>query len=286
MFVIAGVTGNTGGVVAKTLLDEGQKVRVIVRSADKAAAYKALGAEVFVGGLEEPLELARALSGASGLYWLVPPDLTHPAQIARGRRLTEVLVEALTRTPVPHVVLLSSLGANLAEGTGPIRSLHYAEGRLKTLPGTQLTALRAAYFMENIASGFHPAREQGILPALFSPTQKIEMVATRDIGLAAAHALREVPAEHRVIDVVGPETYSYAQAAELIGKRLGRTVAPLYVPREGVVPALTQAGLSADAAGLFLEMATAIDAKKLALEGRLVRGKVTLAERLGELLGQ
>ena len=93
MFVIAGVTGNTGGVVAKTLLDEGQKVRVIVRSADKAAAYKALGAEVFVGGLEEPLELARALSGASGLYWLVPPDLTHPAQIARGRRLTEVLVE-------------------------------------------------------------------------------------------------------------------------------------------------------------------------------------------------
>jgi len=49
MFVIAGVTGNTGGVVAKTLLDEGQKVRVIVRSADKAAAYKARGAEVFVG---------------------------------------------------------------------------------------------------------------------------------------------------------------------------------------------------------------------------------------------
>lgn len=286
MFVIAGVTGNTGQAAAQALLDQGQRVRVIVRSADKGAPWKARGADVFVGSLEDPLALSAALQGATGLYWLLPPDPTGPAQLARGRRLTEVLVEALTRAPVPHVVLLSSIGAQHAAGTGPIRSLHYAEERLKTLPGTRLTALRASYFQENLGSGFYPAREQGVLPALFSPTRKIEMVATHDIGLAVAVALREPPAAHRVINVAGPEPYSYAQAAEVLTKQLGKPVQVVHVPREAVVGALTQAGLSADMAGLYLEMAAAVDGDLLTFEaGPVVRGKITLTEQLTRMLG-
>ena len=40
MFVVLGATGHTGAVVAETLLARKQSVRVVVRSADKGAAWK------------------------------------------------------------------------------------------------------------------------------------------------------------------------------------------------------------------------------------------------------
>jgi len=40
MYAIAGVTGHTGKVIADTLLSQGRKVRVIVRSEEKGKGYK------------------------------------------------------------------------------------------------------------------------------------------------------------------------------------------------------------------------------------------------------
>jgi uncharacterized protein YbjT (DUF2867 family) len=287
MYVITGVTGNTGGVVARTLLDAGQKVRVVVRSPEKGAAWRAAGAEVAVASLEDPIALAQAFEGAVGAYLLIPPDATHPAVLARGRRITEVFVEALTRTPVPHVVLLSSIGAQLPDGTGPIRALAYAEPRLRSLPGVKLTALRAAYFMENFGSGLVPAKTQGVLPALFDPSRVIEMVSTVDIGRVAALALREPPATHQVIELAGPTPYSTDDAARALAARLGREVTPHRVPNAAIVATLTGFGMSTDVAELYREMCAALDQDALTFEGghRLVRGQVTLAERLGQLLG-
>ena len=74
MFVVAGVTGNTGAVVAAALLSENKPVRVIVRDAAKGAPWKAKGAEVAVAALDDPDALAAALSGAEGAYLLSPPD--------------------------------------------------------------------------------------------------------------------------------------------------------------------------------------------------------------------
>ena len=73
MFVIAGVTGNTGAVVADTLLPAKAPVRVIVRDAAKGAAWQAKGAEVAIADLADVPALTAALRGAQGAYLLVPP---------------------------------------------------------------------------------------------------------------------------------------------------------------------------------------------------------------------
>ncbi|HWL85044.1 MAG TPA: NmrA family NAD(P)-binding protein, partial [Polyangiaceae bacterium] len=70
MFVIAGVTGNTGSVVAETLLARGEMVRVIVREAAKGASFAARGAEVAVASLDDSAALSKALAGAKGAYLL------------------------------------------------------------------------------------------------------------------------------------------------------------------------------------------------------------------------
>src|SRR5262245_8902417 len=109
MFTIFGATGNTGSVVASDLLAKGRKVRVVVRSADKAAALAARGAEVAIGDVLDADSVARALDGAEGAYFLVPPDLSSSDLVGRGRRIVEGFLSALKRHPVKHAVLLSSV---------------------------------------------------------------------------------------------------------------------------------------------------------------------------------
>ena len=66
MFVVLGATGNTGSAVVETLLSKKQPVRVIVRSVDKGAGWKAKGADVAVASLDDVPALAKAFEGAKG----------------------------------------------------------------------------------------------------------------------------------------------------------------------------------------------------------------------------
>jgi uncharacterized protein YbjT (DUF2867 family) len=149
IFVVAGVSGNTGSVVAETLLAQGKAVRVIVRDAAKGAPWKARGAEVAVATLTDADALARAFAGADGVYVLAPPagfgaedpSAERPAQNA-------AITSALRKARPAHVVLLSSEGAQHPAGTGPIAALHVLEREIAAT-GVPATFLRAAYFMEN-----------------------------------------------------------------------------------------------------------------------------------------
>src|SRR5580693_1475416 len=149
MFVIAGVTGHVGSVVAEQLLARGQKVKVVVRDAAKGAAWSKKGAEVAVGEIGDAAFLTGALKGASGFFTLLPGDFAAPDFYAAQRRQADAITSAVKASGVPHVVILSSVGADLAEGNGPIKGLHYLENQLRAT-GTKLTAIRAGYFQENV----------------------------------------------------------------------------------------------------------------------------------------
>lgn len=287
MFVVAGVTGNTGSVVAESLLAHGKQVKVIVRDAKKGEAWRAKGAELAIGSVEDPQFLAGALTGAEGVYLLVPPSGSTMNHLARGRRIVEGYVEALSHAPVAHVAFLSSVAAHLSSGTGPILTVHYAEERLSSLKDTRVSFVRAAYFMENLGMLAGLAKAQGILPAMFDASKRIDMVATKDIGLTAARALLERPATNERIELSGPERCSFDDAAAIFGKLLGKPVATVPVPREGAVPALVGAGLSQNMAETYAEMNVAIDEDRIQFEGgsaRRLRGATTFADVLAKLV--
>src|SRR5688572_2453742 len=157
MFIVTGATGHTGSIVAETLLAAGKKVRVVVRNAGKAERLKALGAEVFVADLADQPALARAVRGAEGVFLLSPPDLAAKDFIAERERLTQAQVDTLAAERVPHVVLLSSIGAQLPSGTGPVVSLYHAEQQLRAA-GVPSTFVRAGYFLENWGEVAHPVK--------------------------------------------------------------------------------------------------------------------------------
>lgn len=282
MYVVAGVTGKVGSVVAGELRAQGKKVRVIVRDTAKGEPFAKHGAEVAVGSLSDAAFLAKALAGAEGAFLLSPPDFVVADFRAHQRQIADAGAQAVRAAGVPHVVLLSSIGADQPKGTGPIAGLYYYEGKLRET-GTKLTALRAGYFQENVAGSLGAAAAQGIYPN-FAPLEvAMPMIATKDIGAQAAKALLEPPAASSVLDLSGP-AYTPAQIADILGKKVGKTLQIITIPEQGWVAALTGAGLSPQFAELYAEMYSAFRKGLCVPRGdRMVVATTTLEETVAAL---
>jgi uncharacterized protein YbjT (DUF2867 family) len=286
MYAVAGVTGNTGSVVAEELIGRGKKVRVIVRSEEKGPAWKEKGAEVAIASVDDASALARALDGVEGAYLLLPPDPASQDLIARGRELGETYASAIRKSGLKHVVFLSSIGAHQEAGTGPIRALREIEQRLAPL-GINVTFLRPAYFMENWASSLAPAAESGALPSFVPADLSIPQVATRDIGKAAADALENPPQGVRIIELAGPAEYSPSEIATTVGDIIGKNVNAAVGPLDAVVPAFTSFGISKPMAELYREMYEGIISGRVSWDGagERKRGTTSPKDVLAKMIG-
>src|SRR5215208_5836146 len=137
MITVMGATGHTGRKIADALLSAGREVRALGRSESKLAELKHAGAEVLTGDAADAAFLAKAFRGADAVYTLLPTDRQLPDYLARQQREGEAIVNAIRESGVQYVVALSSLCAELSEGTGLISGLHAQEERLERLEGTQ-----------------------------------------------------------------------------------------------------------------------------------------------------
>ena len=285
MFVIAGVTGHVGGVAARELLAAKQPVKVIVRDQAKGKEWAARSAEVAVGTLDDREFLTSTLKGAKGFFTLLPPNYGAADFYADQRRTADAIAAAVKASGVPHVVILSSVGADLAEGNGPIKGLHYLENVLRPT-GTKLTSIRASYFQENLGNSVAPAKGQGIFPNFADkPDYPMPMIATKDIGKQVAHELLNPQPKSDNLDLLGP-MYTMRQAAETLGKALGKDLQIVNIPQPDWIPALVRAGLSQQMAEIMAEMYTGFATGKITPKGdRTVQGTTQLDETIKEIAG-
>ena len=267
MFVVAGLTGNTGAAVAATLLEHGQAVRGLVRDRSRAAVWASREVELVETDVNDPARLAEALRGADGAYLLVPPDLAEPDPVSAYRRTAESIRDAVIRAGLRRLVFLSSEAADKPFGTGPIVGLHEAETVLADVT-PRTTFLRASFFQENWRSVFDLARAQGILPTMLAdPVKKRPMVATADIGRVAAELLLEAdpPA---IVELGGPVAVSARDVAAAMGAIIGRDVTVVQPPREQWVGILTGAGVGKAYSTLIAEMYDGINSGHVAFVGQ------------------
>jgi uncharacterized protein YbjT (DUF2867 family) len=173
-FVVAGVTGRVGSVVAAELAARGQQVRGITRGTG--------GGDVAQGSLDDADFLTRTLTGADGFFALLPED-PFAADFHGGRRaMADAMASAVRASRVPHVVLLSAVAASLSDGNGPAKDLYYAERILRDA-ATKLSIVRASWFQENVGAVIGAANGAGIYPNLMgSADARFPTVATRDVG--------------------------------------------------------------------------------------------------------
>ena len=285
MFIVVGATGNTGASVAETLLGKKQPVRVVVRSTEKGAGWKAKGAEVVVASLDDVSALTKAFEGAKGIYVLVPPNYGAEAWLTDQRARMDRAAEAVQKSGAEHVVFLSSVGGHMAGGTGPIRAASYGEHALEAAV-KNITILRPSYFMENWAPVIGAAKAEGVLPTFIAPQAKIPMTSTKDIGRIGAEHLMAGGSGKQIVEMAGPAEYSPNEVASVLGRILGKTVTAQHAPLSAVVPTFRSFGFSDEAARLFEEMYTAFSKGSIGYEhpAKLVRGTVTLDEALRKMV--
>jgi uncharacterized protein YbjT (DUF2867 family) len=261
MYVIMGATGNTGAIVAKTLLGLGQKVRAIGRSSNRLESLAAEGAEPFVCDVTDSAALTQAFTGAKAVYAMIPPSMTSQDYRGDQDKVTNAIAEALGQTAVEYVVSLSSVGADKAEGTGPVGGLHHLEQTLNRIPDLNALHLRPAYFMENMLAQIGIIRNMNTTAGPLRPDLVMPMIATRDIGSAAAKALLALDfSGKQTRELLGQRDLSYAEATAIIGDALGKPeLKYLQLPDEQVRGAFLQMGMSANVADLILEMSSALN---------------------------
>jgi uncharacterized protein YbjT (DUF2867 family) len=271
MITVMGATGHVGGRIADLLLEAGEKVRALGRSAEKLAALAGRGATVLTGDAGDAGFLTKAFRDAVAAFTLLPPDLhaTDPRRQADAQG--EAIVTAIRESGLRHVVFLSSVGADLAEGTGPIAGLHAQEERLRRLTGVSVLILRPAYFFENFFDTLGLIKQQGINGGPIAADLPFPMIATRDIADVAARALRERDWRGVVVrELLGERDLTFAEATRIIGARIGKPDLPyVQFPYPDFTASLVQMGISPNVAGHYAEMARAInDGRVKSREGR------------------
>lgn len=270
MITVMGATGKTGGSAADRLLAAGKKVRAIGRSADRLRPLVKRGAEAAVGDVNDGSFLAGAFQGAEAVYVMVPPEYSQPDLRKYYNRVGETIEGALKRSGVRRVVFLSSLGAELSEGTGPILGLHDLEERFRKL-GIDLLILRPGYFYDNFYSSLGLIKHQGINGSAMAPDVPVAMTATQDIGAAAAEELASGRFKGTVVrELLGPRDYTMVEATRILGGKIGKPdLRYIQFPDADFAKALTQFGFSQGAAESFVEMSHAFNERKVrSQEGR------------------
>ena len=259
MYAIMGITGQVGGAAAKYLLDNGQRVRAIVRDKAKAAAWAARGADIAIAEWSDADALAAAFSGVDGVFVMLPANFAPSPDFAEPRALVQTLIAALRQTQPPKVVALSSIGAQHSRGLGLITQLHLLENALDTLPMPR-AHVRAAWFMENIRWDVALAQDEGRLASYLYPLDRaIPMVATDDVGRTIAWTLMETWHSRRVIEVEGPRRYSPLGMAQALAAVFEHDVEATAVPREQWAARFHSEGMPADRTGPRIAMLDGIN---------------------------
>ena len=231
MYAITGITGQVGGVVARSLLAQGGSVRAVVRDAAKGAKWAEQGCEVVLAAMDDVAALTRAFEGTQGVFILLPPVFDPTDGFPESRRVIAAVREALEAARPGKVVVLSTVGAQ-AEQTNLLSQLSLMEQALGTLP-MPVGFLRASWFIENAAWDIEPARTAGEIPSFLQPLdRRIPMVATADVGRVAAEMLMEDWQGRRTVELEGPFRVSPADIAASLAGLLGRDVKAHAVPRD------------------------------------------------------
>src|ERR1700692_26018 len=264
MYVILGASGNTGSIIASSLLSAGKRVRVVGRDAGRLKLFVDRGAEAFTADMSDAAALTKAFTGARAAYLMLPPAKTREEQ----ERDSDGIARAVKESGLRYAVHLSSYGAQVAKGAGPVSGLHSSEQKLNAISGLNVLHVRAAYFMENNLAAIGMIHHMGIFGNALLPDLKLPMIATRDVGNYAAQRLLNLDfSGKQTRELLGGRDLSMAGATAVIARGIGKPdLRYEQFPYDQVQQVLEQTGMPPKKAAVYIEMFKAINTGVLAAQ--------------------
>jgi uncharacterized protein YbjT (DUF2867 family) len=222
-FAIMGATGHIGHTLTELLLKKGHKIRALGRDVHKLQELKAKGAEIHAGEFTDAAWLASIFKGCQAVFSFLPPASDSPDMEVFREKSSEAIVQAISEARISHAINLSSIGANLSSGTGPIRELHHHEERLNALSFLHVLHFRPAYFMENLFGSIPTIKSDDVIASCLQADLRIPMVATQDIGVNLVPFFDSLKfTGTNIFEFVGPKELTMKETTKVIGKVIGQ----------------------------------------------------------------
>ncbi|HEX5450635.1 MAG TPA: complex I NDUFA9 subunit family protein [Gaiellaceae bacterium] len=250
--LVTGGTGFVGPRIVHALRAQDRDVRVLVRSPERGAHAKSIGAELAVGDVTDPDSLAAAANGCTHIIHLVAILTGKPAAFDRVMTQgTRNLVDAARNAGVERFVLMSALG------TG---NVPYYRAKLAMEQTVIASGLEHVIFRPSFVFGHGGALSTFMKQVKYSPvvtvigpgTQRSQPIWVDDVAAYFAASLDHAGATNRTFEIGGPDVVTWNELYREIARTLGKKRAIVHVPfgvaRTGarLTQSLPGAPLSAD----------------------------------------
>ena len=235
--LVTGATGYIGGRLVPRLIEEGHRVRVLVRSQARALSRPwSRQAEIIVGDARDPQTLSHALQGMDTAFYLIHSMSSgagfHDVDIQAARAFGQAARDA----GVGHIIYVGGLGDPEANLSHHLRSRQEC-GRALRDSGVPVTEFRAAVIVGAGSISFEMIRylvER--LPVMICPKwiySRVQPMAIDDLLDYLIAALSTPESRGRTIEVGGRDVTTYG--GMMLGYAAARGLRRLLIP----VPVLT-----------------------------------------------
>lgn len=259
-YVLTGSTGNITKPLAETLIAAGHQVTIISSNDSKKTAIERLGATAAVGSVLDPEFLTKAFADADAVYLMIPPDFTVTDWFGFQKEVAESFITAIQQSKVKNILQLSSIGAHMGIGAGPIDGLAYLEKRLESIDGINVMKLRPSYFYTNFYSTIDMIKHVGILGSnMGNGDQELVLTHPKDIADAAAKHLLALDFKGQNHEYVSSDIRSLSEITRVLGTAIGKPELP-WIPfsDEDTFNGMTQSGLGEIFAKGYVQMGKSI----------------------------
>lgn len=220
--LVVGATGTLGRQVARRALDEGYKVRTLVRSPRKAGFLKEWGAEVVYGNLCQPQTLQSALEGVDAVIDAATARATDSLSIKQVDWNGKVaLIQAAKAAGVERFIFFSILDAQKYPDV-PLMEIKRCTELFLSEAGMNYTILRLCGFMQGLISQYGIPILEGQAIWVTGESSPIAYMDTQDIAKFAVRALKVPATEKQTFPIVGSRAWSAEEIISLCERLTGK----------------------------------------------------------------
>jgi uncharacterized protein YbjT (DUF2867 family) len=289
-YVITGSIGHISKPIVKKLKEAGHHVTVITSNSDRVKEIESLGATAFVGSVEDAAFVSKAFAGADAVYLMIPPNWSLTGGwLDYQKKVADNYIAAVNQSKVKNVVLLSSIGAHLRKGAGPVDGLGYAEEKLLASKDANIKVFRPSYFFYNLFSMVPLLKNMNILGSNFGNTdEKLVLVHTSDIADVIGDALAKLDFKGYSIQYIASDERHPNEIAEVLSKAANKPAPWVTFTDEQSLQGMLQANLPAIIANGYVELGASLRSGKAQEDywkNKPVLGRVKLEDFVKEFVG-
>lgn len=265
-YLITGGAGHTSGPLTEKLLKAGLQVTLIGRDSSKLKKYAESGATIAAGSVEDPAFLEKAFSGADAAYLMLPPNMQVEDFRAYQKAVSHNYIQALKSAGIKKVVVLSSIGAHMINGAGPVDGLAYFEQLItKELPEVDVVFLRPSYFYKNFFQQIGLIKGMKIMGSNFTFGQeKMVLTHTNDIAETAFELLDKLSFIGKTVRYIASDERTTDEIGQILSASVGQPGIPwIQFPDDQAYGGMIQVGIKPSLAKDYVDMGIALREGKM-----------------------